>query len=59
MYNRVETGSGDPGYPGELGNFLSRSSRSDLTYEISGYDPDSVLHQSAVILASSPDKIMN
>ena len=38
--NRVETGSGHPGYPGQPGHVLSRSSRSDPVYKISGYDPD-------------------
>ena len=40
---RVEIGSGHLGYPGQPGHFLSRSSRSDLFYKISGSDPNSAL----------------
>ena len=40
---RVETGSGYPGYAGQLGHVLSGSSGSDQVYKISGSDPDSTL----------------
>ena len=44
MCIRVETGSGHPGYPGQLGHVLSRSSGSDPVYKISGSDLDSALN---------------
>ena len=44
VHIRVETGSGHPGYPGQPGHVLSRSSGSDPLYKISGCDPDSVLN---------------
>ena len=40
---RVETGSGYPGYQGQLGHVLSGSSRFDPVYKISGSDSDSAL----------------
>ena len=40
---RVETGLGQPGYPGQPGNVLSGFSKSDPVYKISGSDPDLVL----------------
>ena len=43
LHNRVETGFGHPGYPGQLGHVMYRSSGFDLVYKISGYDPDSAL----------------
>ena len=38
--NRVETGSGHPGYSGQPGHVLPGSSRPNPVYKIPGYDPD-------------------
>ena len=47
---RFETGLG------HLGFVLSRSSRSDLVYKISGSDPDSALRSHALMMASGSDQ---
>ena len=39
----IETGSGHPGYLGQLGHILSWSSGSNLVYKISGSDLDFAL----------------
>ena len=43
MYDRLETGSGHPGYLGQPGHILSKSSKSDPVYKILRSDPDSAL----------------
>ena len=52
-YTRVETRSGQPGYPDQPGHILSRSSGSDPVHKISRSDPDSALD---LIMESVPDK---
>ena len=43
LYNRAETRSGHPSYPGQLGHVMSRSSGYDLVYKVSRPEPDSAL----------------
>ena len=44
VYIRVKTGSGHLGYLGQPADVLTRSSKSDPVYKISGSDPDSALN---------------
>ena len=50
---RVETRSGHPGHPGQLGHILYRLNGSDPLYKISGSDPDSTLYHITVLLMAS------
>ena len=48
-YTRVETRSGQPGYPGQLGHVLSGSSGYDSIHKISMSDPDSKSNELSIL----------
>ena len=48
-YTRVETRSGQPGYPGQLGHVLSGSSGYDSIHKISRSDPDSKSNELSIL----------